>query len=35
MARYPLTFDEACDFVGVSPPTLRNWIRTGRLGCVP
>ncbi|WP_071825719.1 helix-turn-helix domain-containing protein [Xenorhabdus bovienii] len=31
MARYPLTFDEACDFVGVSPPTLRSWIRTGRL----
>ncbi|MCT8349341.1 helix-turn-helix domain-containing protein [Photorhabdus temperata] len=31
MDRYPLTFNEACDFVGVSPPTLRNWIRTGRL----
>ncbi|WP_071933909.1 helix-turn-helix domain-containing protein [Xenorhabdus hominickii] len=31
MDRYPLTFDEACNFVGVSPPTLRNWIRTGRL----
>ncbi|WP_323870020.1 helix-turn-helix domain-containing protein [Xenorhabdus szentirmaii] len=34
MDRYPLTFNEACRFVGVSPPTLRNWIRTGRLVAV-
>nr|WP_071823755.1 helix-turn-helix domain-containing protein [Photorhabdus asymbiotica] len=31
MDRYPMTFNEACDFIGISPPTLRNWIRTGRL----
>ncbi|WP_338804466.1 helix-turn-helix domain-containing protein [Xenorhabdus griffiniae] len=31
MDRYPLTFDEACGFIGISPPTLRKWIRTGRL----
>ncbi|MEX0445973.1 helix-turn-helix domain-containing protein [Xenorhabdus sp. SGI246] len=31
MDRYSLTFDEACDFIGISQPTLRNWIRTGRL----
>lgn len=31
MDKYSLTFDEACKFIGVSPPTLRGWIRSGRI----
>ncbi|EPU3839108.1 helix-turn-helix domain-containing protein [Providencia stuartii] len=31
MDKYSLTFNEACKFIGVSPPTLRGWIRSGRI----
>ncbi|WP_294107221.1 helix-turn-helix domain-containing protein [Providencia sp.] len=31
MDKFSLSFSEACLFIGVSPPTLRNWIKTGRL----
>ncbi|MDN0089237.1 helix-turn-helix domain-containing protein [Yersinia nurmii] len=31
MDKYSLTFDEACEFLGISRPTLSQWIKSGRL----
>ncbi|EKN3753913.1 helix-turn-helix domain-containing protein [Yersinia enterocolitica] len=31
MDKYSLTFDEACEFLGVSRSTAKKWISSGRL----